>query len=56
VGASHRDTLLTGASSDAETLRSRQKLAMIALLLRLDPILYIDCTASDSRRSRLRAR
>ncbi len=26
VGASHRDTLLTGASSDAETLRSRQKL------------------------------
>lgn len=26
VGASHRDTRLTGASSDAETLRSRQKL------------------------------
>lgn len=26
VGASHRDTLLTGASSDAETVRSRQKL------------------------------
>jgi iron complex outermembrane receptor protein len=26
VGASHRDTLLTGASSDAETLRARQKL------------------------------
>lgn len=26
VGASHRDTLLTGASSDAETARSRQKL------------------------------
>jgi iron complex outermembrane receptor protein len=26
VGASHRDTLLTGASSDAETLRGRQKL------------------------------
>jgi iron complex outermembrane receptor protein len=26
IGASHRDTLLTGASSDAETLRSRQKL------------------------------
>ena len=26
VGASRRDTLLTGASSDAETLRSRQKL------------------------------
>lgn len=26
VGASHRDTRLTGASSDAETVRSRQKL------------------------------
>ncbi len=26
VGASHRDTLLTGASSDAETARARQKL------------------------------
>ena len=26
IGASHRDTLLTGASSDAETLRGRQKL------------------------------
>ncbi|MFD1789843.1 TonB-dependent siderophore receptor [Sphingomonas floccifaciens] len=40
VGASHRDTLLTSASSDAETLRSRQKL-------------YVDGTSlSRQRRTR----